>query len=318
MNSCGLGALGGRADHLRVGGVGPAVDDVVAHRAVQQRGVLRHHADLRAQAVLRHVRDVLAVDQDAAALEVVEAQQQVDERRLARARAADQADLLARPDGQRRGRRSRGAAAAVGESSRARSAPRRAAPRAASASGASTTARGRDSVLMPSCTVPMFSNRLGHLPHDPVRDAVAGAAPSRSPRRPRRRRPAPCVHSHSAMPAVPAIRPMLQRVVDDLEGAHQPHLAVAGDHELLHRRAREAGLALRVREQLDGGDVGVGVGDAAGHQRARVGLRLADLAQARHEVAAARRRRAASQARKGSSSQQVEAAGHARSSSRSR
>ena len=39
--------------------------------------------------------DVLAVDQDAAALEVVEAQQQVDQRRLAGARAADQADLLA-------------------------------------------------------------------------------------------------------------------------------------------------------------------------------------------------------------------------------
>ena len=48
-----------------------------------------------AQAVLRHVRDVLAVDQDAALLEVVEAQQQVDERRLAGAGAADQADLLA-------------------------------------------------------------------------------------------------------------------------------------------------------------------------------------------------------------------------------
>jgi hypothetical protein len=33
---------------------------------VQQRGVLRDHADLRAQAVLRDLRDVLAVDQDAA------------------------------------------------------------------------------------------------------------------------------------------------------------------------------------------------------------------------------------------------------------
>ncbi len=41
---------------------------------MQQRRILRHHADLRAQAVLRDVRDVLPVDQDAAALEVVEAQ----------------------------------------------------------------------------------------------------------------------------------------------------------------------------------------------------------------------------------------------------
>ena len=54
-----------------------------------------------AQAVLRDVRDVLAVDQDAARLQVVEAQQQVDQRRLAGARAADEADLLARRDVQR-------------------------------------------------------------------------------------------------------------------------------------------------------------------------------------------------------------------------
>ena len=53
------------------------------------------------------LRDVLAVDQDAAALEVVEAQQQVDQRRLAGAGAADQADALARPDVERRGRRAR-------------------------------------------------------------------------------------------------------------------------------------------------------------------------------------------------------------------
>ena len=48
--------------------------------------------DLRAQALLRGLRDVLAVDQDGAVLEVEEAQQQVDEGRLAGAGAADQAD----------------------------------------------------------------------------------------------------------------------------------------------------------------------------------------------------------------------------------
>ena len=42
------------------------------------------------------LRDVLAVDQDAAVLEIEEAQQQVDQRRLAGAGAADQPDLLAR------------------------------------------------------------------------------------------------------------------------------------------------------------------------------------------------------------------------------
>ena len=87
--------------HLRIVGVRAAVEDVVAHRAMQQRGVLRDHADLRAQAVLRDVGDVLPVDQDAAALDVVEAQQQVHDRALAGARAADQADLLAGPDVQR-------------------------------------------------------------------------------------------------------------------------------------------------------------------------------------------------------------------------
>ena len=66
MNSC-ASARCGRGEHVGLARVGPAVDDVVAHRAVQQRGVLRDHADLRAQAVLRDVRDVLAVDEDAAA-----------------------------------------------------------------------------------------------------------------------------------------------------------------------------------------------------------------------------------------------------------
>jgi hypothetical protein len=48
-----------------------------------------------AQAVLRHAGDVLAVDQMRPPLQVVEAQQQVHQRALARAAAAHQADLLA-------------------------------------------------------------------------------------------------------------------------------------------------------------------------------------------------------------------------------
>ena len=68
---------------------------------MQQRGVLRHHGNLRAQALLRDAGDVLAVDQDAAAFEVEEAQQQVDHGRLAGAGAADEADLLARPHRER-------------------------------------------------------------------------------------------------------------------------------------------------------------------------------------------------------------------------
>ena len=85
-----------RRDDLRVGRLRAAIADVVADRTVQQRGVLRDHGDLRAQTLLRDRSDVLAVDQDAAAFEVEEAQQQVDHGRLAGAGAADQPDLLAR------------------------------------------------------------------------------------------------------------------------------------------------------------------------------------------------------------------------------
>ena len=48
-----------------------------------------------------HLGDVLPVDQDAALLQRVEAQEQIDERRLAGARRADQPDLLARADRER-------------------------------------------------------------------------------------------------------------------------------------------------------------------------------------------------------------------------
>src|SRR3954469_18303775 len=83
-----------RRGDLCVGGAGPPVADVGCDRAVQERGVLRHHADRRAQAFLRRTGDVLVVDQDPSGLELVEAQQEVDERRLPRAGSTDQADAL--------------------------------------------------------------------------------------------------------------------------------------------------------------------------------------------------------------------------------
>ena len=90
----------GGPDHVVIAGIGPAIDDVVAHRPVQQRGVLGDHADIGAQGFLRHIVDVDTVDGDPAGFDVIEPQQQVDERRLAGAGPADQADLLARPDRQ--------------------------------------------------------------------------------------------------------------------------------------------------------------------------------------------------------------------------
>src|SRR5262249_12844015 len=95
----GMGELRGAHD-LGLGRLRAAVADVVADRAVQKRCVLGDHGDLRAQALLGDRRDVLPVDQPAAGVEVEEAQQQVDERRLAGAGAPDQPDLLAGAHGQ--------------------------------------------------------------------------------------------------------------------------------------------------------------------------------------------------------------------------
>ena len=66
------------------------------HRAMEHRDVLRHDADGVAQALLRDARDILAVDQNAAGLHVVEPLQQREQRRLAAAGMADQPDALAR------------------------------------------------------------------------------------------------------------------------------------------------------------------------------------------------------------------------------
>ena len=86
--------------HLGIRRLGPAVADVFHHRAMQQRDVLRHEGDRPAQALLGDARDVLAVDQDPAAIDVVEALQQRQHRRLAAARRPDQAGALARLDAQ--------------------------------------------------------------------------------------------------------------------------------------------------------------------------------------------------------------------------
>ena len=88
---------GGLLDFL-AGASGPAVADVVEDRVVEQHGVLRHHADRRAQAVLRDVADVLAVDPYAAARHVVEAEQDARHRRLAGAARADDRHGIARRD----------------------------------------------------------------------------------------------------------------------------------------------------------------------------------------------------------------------------
>ena len=82
--------------HLLVGGVLPAVADVVGDGVVEQHRLLGDEAELAAQGLLRHLPDVHAVHEDAARSHVVEARDEVDERRLARAGAADDRGDLAR------------------------------------------------------------------------------------------------------------------------------------------------------------------------------------------------------------------------------
>jgi hypothetical protein len=86
--------LGG-ADDLLLRGVGLAVGDVLADGAVEEQRLLRHVGDLAAQALLGAVAHVLAIHQHAALLHVVQAQQQLGERGLARAGAPHQANALA-------------------------------------------------------------------------------------------------------------------------------------------------------------------------------------------------------------------------------
>src|SRR5699024_8179654 len=90
----------GRLDDLVRGGVRAAVGDVVPDRPAEQPGVLQHHADVPAHLAAREHGDVHAVDGDAAAVEVVEPHDEVDQRGLAGSGGADDGDGLAGLGGQ--------------------------------------------------------------------------------------------------------------------------------------------------------------------------------------------------------------------------
>ena len=65
---------------------------------MHQHRLLADDTELGAQRYLGEAADVLTVDQDAALLDVEQAQHQVDDGRLARAGRTDERDPLARPD----------------------------------------------------------------------------------------------------------------------------------------------------------------------------------------------------------------------------
>ena len=84
---------------LVVGRVGPGVADVVGHRAGEEERRLRHDAQLPPVVGQVEGADVVPVDQDLAALELVEARDQLAKRRLARAGVPDERERL--PGGNR-------------------------------------------------------------------------------------------------------------------------------------------------------------------------------------------------------------------------
>jgi len=85
-----------RLSHLAVARLGPAIADVVLDRIVEQHGVLRDHADGRAERGLRHVPDVLAVDGHPAAGKLIEAEQDARNGGLTRTRRSDNGHHLPR------------------------------------------------------------------------------------------------------------------------------------------------------------------------------------------------------------------------------
>ncbi|KAF1730746.1 hypothetical protein CRV24_008816 [Beauveria bassiana] len=93
------GALRG-GHHLRARRVDGAVANVVLDRVVEERRVLRDDANGAAQGVDLDVANVLVVNEDAAALGVVGAKQQPQQRRLAAAAGPDNGHLFAGGDGE--------------------------------------------------------------------------------------------------------------------------------------------------------------------------------------------------------------------------
>ncbi len=85
----GIGGLGGR-DHVGLGGVGAAEEQVLPHGAVEEEDILQNDADLLAQALEGVIVQVAAVQGDGAVGQVVEAGDQADQGSLAHAGGSDQ------------------------------------------------------------------------------------------------------------------------------------------------------------------------------------------------------------------------------------
>lgn len=90
-----VGKAGG-GDALFIGGIQPAVADILHHRAGEQVSILQHDAQRTAQIGLFDLVDIDAVVADLAVLNVVEPVDEVGDGGLTGTGRADKGDLLAR------------------------------------------------------------------------------------------------------------------------------------------------------------------------------------------------------------------------------
>ena len=91
----GIGQPGGGIDFL-VCGIQPAKAYILHHRVAEQMGILEHHAERPSEIRFLYLVDVDAVVADLAVLDIVEAVDQVRDRRLAGAGGTDKGNFLAR------------------------------------------------------------------------------------------------------------------------------------------------------------------------------------------------------------------------------
>lgn len=93
MGRCHLRCL----NDLLVGGIKPSVADIFHDRPRKQVGILKHHGDVAAQLIPLNMADINAVDGDGPALDIVEAVDEVRDRRLSGSCGTHEGDLLPRP-----------------------------------------------------------------------------------------------------------------------------------------------------------------------------------------------------------------------------
>ena len=85
-----------RLNNFLVGGIKPSVPDIFHNRSRKQMRILKHHGNVAAQVVPLNMADINAVDGDGPALDIVEAVDEVRDRRLSGSRGTHEGDLLSR------------------------------------------------------------------------------------------------------------------------------------------------------------------------------------------------------------------------------